>query len=432
MKKFKELKKRESVWESYRAKALAEEAPHPGHVMDFSDRYEHSYHGYSDAKKSRDAYAAHLKSQGHKVKKHSLTNQLLHGSYGNVYKVSYLRPSIEHKKGLTETMEESRLHHVLKGHPYHHKTDAELHYIMKDAHEAEKAVGSHDTKASWKYADQQNDAASILGYRQRGGKQVPHPTPLKEVTERERASHKDRIQSTLNANKTSTHDKVKNAKDTHLGGHDVDDHRRILALKESPESYKVGDHVIPKIGPHKGQVHRVIHVHDTGHLNITPAHPGIKNRYHLGAARAHPDQVERVKKLEEAIRPEGMTNFGKPIKLKDYFEPWKTKKSITPLTKRKTVREAFEAAKKKVQGADFDKPKDTESTDQKDPGQAEVQAQPPKEEKKSNAPAPEKKGNKLEVKGVGVDDKFQPDPIVTPLTTMPDTASPKSGSQGVR
>lgn len=58
------------------------------------------------------------------------------------------------------------------------------------------------------------------------------------------------------------------------------------------EAYKVGDHVVPKIGPHAGQVHRVIHVHDTGHLNITPVRPG-KNRYHLGAAKASPTDLEK-------------------------------------------------------------------------------------------------------------------------------------------
>ena len=51
---------------------------------------------------------------------------------------------------------------------------------------------------------------------------------------------------------------------------------------------------------------------------------------------------------------------------------------------------------------------------------------------KSNTPTPEKKGRKIDVKGSGADDKFQSEPIYTSLTTMPDTASPRSGSQGVR
>jgi hypothetical protein len=64
--------------------------------------------------------------------------------------------------------------HVLKGHPYHHKSDAELHYIIKDAAEAEKnAVDMGDKHGMNKYADQRCDASTVLGYRQHGGKRVP-------------------------------------------------------------------------------------------------------------------------------------------------------------------------------------------------------------------------------------------------------------------
>jgi len=56
--------------------------------------------------------------------------------------------------------------------------------------------------------------------------------------------------------------------------------------------YKVGDLVVPKIGPHKGHPHAVIHVHNSGHVNIQPKniHPS-KNRYRLGAATAHPEDL---------------------------------------------------------------------------------------------------------------------------------------------
>ena len=59
---------------------------------------------------------------------------------------------------------------------------------------------------------------------------------------------------------------------------------------------------------------------------------------------------------------------------------------------------------------------------------------PGAQKKGDNYPKPEaaKKSDKITVKGPGADDKFQPEPYVTPLTTMPDTASPKSGGQGVR
>jgi len=63
----------------------------------------------------------------------------------------------------------------LKGHPYHHKTDAELHYIMKDAGEASRLHDQmhKDPKIHPnKYADQVNDAATVLHYRRKGGKQL--------------------------------------------------------------------------------------------------------------------------------------------------------------------------------------------------------------------------------------------------------------------
>lgn len=49
---------------------------------------------------------------------------------------------------------------------YRNKTDAELQYIMKDAHEAAEAMKGVDTKAEGKYLDQVNDAATEL-YRRK-------------------------------------------------------------------------------------------------------------------------------------------------------------------------------------------------------------------------------------------------------------------------
>jgi len=531
-------------------------------------------------------------------------------------------------------LEEARLHHVLKGHPYHHKTDAELHYIIKDAFEAEKAIGTHDKKAMWKYGDQQNDAASILGYRKRGGKQIPEPKRVyTEMTEREQASHKDRIGSTLDANHATKLDKVKKKevstwapswgqkdydkaskhfqqnlqarslkedaphpghvmnfsdrmehqffggeearKDrdayakhlkslgkkvklgslrnqilhgsyghvysvTHKGtmeesvgtvpnvafneslksvaakhgykfshtqnsgakvyahpmGHMlVDDpndkhwhhyhkaqayttgDRAIVGqgttalvthlthfhgkgrtpLAEENSSYKIGDRVVPKIGPHKGEMHRVIHVHPTGHLNITPENSGHgrKNRYHLGAAKAHPDDVTRAEKLEETHKQEhtpekslrviekGLRQLsGHPVKVdmgKGKSVPMAMKglesKNYQNLAENPIVREAFEAAKAKKKGDngtkvkpnDFQEPKDLKSPGQQDPQQADIQAKPAPfggqqpqgaPEKQSNAPKPEKKSDKLTVKGPGPEDQFQKEPTVAGLTTL--------------
>ena len=61
----------------------------------------------------------------------------------------------------------------LKGHPYHYKSNDELQYICKDAGEARDnmhAMGN--TEKENKYADQINDACTILNYRKQGGKQL--------------------------------------------------------------------------------------------------------------------------------------------------------------------------------------------------------------------------------------------------------------------
>lgn len=54
---------------------------------------------------------------------------------------------------------------LLRGHPYHGKTDAELRYIIQDAGEAARAMRGHNAQAEGKYLDQVNDASSILHYR---------------------------------------------------------------------------------------------------------------------------------------------------------------------------------------------------------------------------------------------------------------------------
>jgi len=222
--------------------------------------------------------------------------------------------------------------------------------------------------------------------------------------------------------------------------------------------YKVGDKVIAKIGPHKGQTHTVIHVHDTGHVNIQPdlhgKDPARHNRYQHGAARAHPDQVERAPLKEESTKrtyyaskqerdpSKWVKNRGRQFK---HWSGDTRTTNVFPLKKKginsQTVQEAFQSAKDKKAGK-----KDALPTDGANEPNKEVAPQgqltpqdggsqaPPAAEKKTNTPKPEAltKGKKLTVKGPGADDKFQSQPHVTPLTSMPDVGSPKSGSQGTR
>ena len=69
-----------------------------------------------------------------------------------------------------EELVEARLAQPLKGHAYHKKSEAELNYIIKDAGQA--AHANKGGSAEGKYLDQMNDAATVLYYRKKGGKQV--------------------------------------------------------------------------------------------------------------------------------------------------------------------------------------------------------------------------------------------------------------------
>ena len=60
----------------------------------------------------------------------------------------------------------------IPGHDYHTKSDAELRFIQRDAHEAAQNMRDINPKAEGKYLDQVNDASTVLGYRARGGAQV--------------------------------------------------------------------------------------------------------------------------------------------------------------------------------------------------------------------------------------------------------------------
>lgn len=60
---------------------------------------------------------------------------------------------------------------------------------------------------------------------------------------------------------------------------------------DEAEKIKVGSIVTPKIGPHAGRPHTVIHVHDDGSFNIKPNVDSNHNKYRLGAARCTKDQL---------------------------------------------------------------------------------------------------------------------------------------------
>lgn len=76
-----------------------------------------------------------------------------------------------------------RKHMPIADHDYHHKSDQELRYIIKDAGQAAEANHPRhggDPKAHNKYLDQVNDAHTVLGYRQRHGIFGPRRKPKVE------------------------------------------------------------------------------------------------------------------------------------------------------------------------------------------------------------------------------------------------------------
>lgn len=56
---------------------------------------------------------------------------------------------------------------TLTNQTYFSKSDAELHFILRDAFEAAAAVRGHDSHAEAKYLEQINDASTVLHSRQR-------------------------------------------------------------------------------------------------------------------------------------------------------------------------------------------------------------------------------------------------------------------------
>jgi hypothetical protein len=65
------------------------------------------------------------------------------------------------------------------------------------------------------------------------------------------------------------------------------------AAAQPLRKWTVGDMVHPKVGPHKGEPHKVIHVHPDGSMNIVPqVAVHAQNKYRLGAARCTDEQID--------------------------------------------------------------------------------------------------------------------------------------------
>lgn len=98
-------------------------------------------------------------------------------------------------------------------------------------------------------------------------------------------------------------------------------------------AHKVGDTVTVTRGPHKGDAHKVIHVHKDGRVNVKP-HNKMPHqiKYRHGAATAKADEVKKMNKEGTIITP-------KDFKLKD-DDKNKLKKIADLMKKAKDTKEA--------------------------------------------------------------------------------------------
>lgn len=98
------------------------------------------------------------------------------------------------------------------------------------------------------------------------------------------------------------------------------------STEEKPE-FKVGDKVIPKVGPHKGEVHTIVKVHVNGELDITPdGLEGDQIKYPSGVGgHAKPEQVDlsESKKFDSSfLKMFEAAKLAEGKKIRD-FDEWK-------------------------------------------------------------------------------------------------------------
>ena len=121
--------------------------------------------------------------------------------------------------------------------------------------------------------------------------------------------------------------------------------------------HKVGDTVTVSRGPHKGDAHKVIHVHKDGRVNVKP-HNKMPHqiKYRHGAATAKPGEVKRMNEL--SIKDvEKATAMAKKRQEKERKTTGRTNVSVTDLGAR---------MKKKDEGTIITKPGFKMKPDDKD------------------------------------------------------------------
>ena len=125
--------------------------------------------------------------------------------------------------------------------------------------------------------------------------------------------------------------------------------------------FKKGDIVIPNMGPHKGEKHKIIHDFGDGSYNITPQkHPRFI-KYKLGAAKAKENQLKLVKEeveLDEkgTAYPATVDTLRKIVKDKQHQTVmFKSGKAIVDLFTASAMVQVYDALKKPDMKKTFEK-----------------------------------------------------------------------------
>jgi hypothetical protein len=90
--------------------------------------------------------------------------------------------------------------------------------------------------------------------------------------------------------------------------------RDTMKLVCEAKDFAVGDIVIAKKGPHKGEKHEIIHIHGDDDCNVRPVGKKAKDiKYKLGAAKAKPEDLEYPhlykESLDEAKTKEALEDY---------------------------------------------------------------------------------------------------------------------------
>lgn len=293
---------------------------------------------------------------------------------------------VDYKEYTIPVKAKSREHALSKG--MKHIKDLHPEYHGHEAHILDESVSSGMSF---------NDAVS---HAQKHGQRVSYGTETRKWHSIDK-DHKD-YHTSLDPNEAKRHGMAKSLL--------MSTQSRVMK-----EEYKVGDVVVPDKGPHAGVPHEVIHIHGNGQINIRPKGLPIKSvKYRLGAATAQPHELRPHLELSEGLKVGDRAHMGFGAKggaghigtiEKIDGETVHLKLHDVGKFGSRVVKGSMNLVSPMQEGVALD-------TKIKTGINREVVQEAFKAAKKKN-----KTEKNIEVKGPGPDERFQKEPIVTPLTS---------------